>query len=357
MRKLFKKHKLAFPVALLLMIMFLMSPVSASTNKNPVKIAVFPFNDVQSQSLDLKISSILGNELLKYEFIRVLPVETVREKIYEIEPDFLWTGKKGTEKRGGILWKVEPLIIEEISENMSADYYVYGDFITIENEWRLDAYISGSKITGEKTPFAMQGTTNEEFQVKLKELAVLIADWLKYRYIIRMAEADIRLYMGNVIAHSAVVDKIKKYIYAYPESIPLRALLMDLYLKKKDVFSRELFDEGVKIVSLFNSSNADDTRYVMSLSLDPFDITAGVYEMNKEWVNGIKLRTRALQQFPGNLEKHRRILGNDYFFKASALEKAGQNSEALKNYKKALHYMNLQSEFYDRSREGLERLR
>jgi tetratricopeptide (TPR) repeat protein len=357
MRNFSKNNNLAFLGAMLLLIMFFLSPVSASDKKNPLRIAVFPFNDIQSQSLNFKISSILENELMRYEFIRVLPVEIVREKIYEIDPAFLWTEKKGMKKRGGILWKVEPLIIEEINKNISADYYVFGDFITIENEWKLDAYISGNKITGEKIPFAMQGTTYEEFPVKLKELAILIADWLKYRYTIEEAETDIRRYMGNLFTHSHVVDKIRKYINSYPESIPLRALLMDLYLKKKDVFSRELFNEGVQIVNLLNSSTADDTRYLMSLSLDPYDVIAGMHEKNEDWANAIKLRSRAIQRFPGNSEKHRRMLGNDYFFKASALEKAGQKSEALKNYKEAMHYLNSRSEFYDRSREGLNRLR
>jgi tetratricopeptide (TPR) repeat protein len=344
MRNFPKNNKLAFAGALLLLIMFFLSPAVDSDNNNPFNIAVFPFNDLQSHGLDLEISSILGNELLKYDFIRVLPVETVREKMYEIEPDFLWTEKEGMQKRGGILWKIEPLIIEEINENISADYYVYGDFIANENEWRLDAYISGSKISGEETPFALKGTTYEEFPVKLKELAVLIADWLNYRYTIQEAEEDIRRYMGNLFTHSAIVDKIKKYIDSYPESIPLRALLMDLYLKKKDVFSRELFDEGGQVVNLLNSS-------------DPFDVTAGMHEKNKEWSNAIKLRIRAIQQFPGNSEKHRQMLGNDYFLKASALEKAGQKSEALKNYKEALRYMKSHSEFYDRSRDGFNRLK
>ena len=128
MRNISNINKSAFSGVMLLLIMIFLSSVSASDNKNPFNIAIFPFNDVQSKSFDFKITSMLGNELLKYEFIRVLPVETVREKIYEIEPDVLWTEKQDLEKRGGILWTIEPFIREEIIETMSADYYVYGDF-------------------------------------------------------------------------------------------------------------------------------------------------------------------------------------------------------------------------------------
>ncbi len=115
-------------------------------------------------------------------------------------------------------------------------------------------------------------------------------------------------------------------------------------------------DEGLKIISLYDPSQEGDTRYLLSLSIDPFDAIAEVYEEEKAWENAIEIRNKALELFPYKPDSHKKGLGRDYYFFALSLKKEGYNAKALENYKKAMNYMSTSSKYFKQVKESIDTL-
>ena len=86
-------------------------------------------------------------------------------------------------------------------------------------------------------------------------------------------------------------------------------------------------------------------------------MTANIYEGKNDWKSAVYLRHKAERLFPHNLEKHRGMLGRDYYSYAVYLENKGDIAKALLNYKKAMTYLNPSSEYYDYARDGYDILR
>jgi hypothetical protein len=358
-RSLFRKRGAYFLLfmALVLLFSFLQVAYAGSLDGVKVRLAVFPFNDMSTDTLDTNIPAVLRSELSRYEFIEVIPVETVTRKIYEIEPSLLWTEKKGGEKRGGILWTVQPNLIKEVKQSVSADVSIYGELTRFGKRWRISARITEDENQGTEALFMITGLNDEEMTGELTGLAKTIADVLKGKNALREAEEYVRRYRGAVYTYTAVLEKIKGLVNSFYGSVPLHALLLDLYLQQKERNADNVLSESLKIMEIYDPEKGDDTRYLLSLNIDPFLTAAEIYEGKQEWSNAIAVRMTGLDAFPYRNDQHRIGLGRDYYLWGSSQEKAGQRASALESYEKSLTFLKPSSEFFQRAEEGIERLR
>ncbi len=350
-----RKHGIAFFVFLCLFVQGML-PQAADAHAEMVRIAVFPFNDIQSEAFDMNVAVVLRSELSRHDFIETVPVETIRERLYEIEPSYLWTEKRGRKKRGGILWRIEPEVVEEVRRKESSDFSIYGDLTRFRSRWRVDAYVLEGSDLKPKTSFTTTGSRDEEIPDRLAVMAKEIVDWLMTGRVLDIAEEEIRHYMGGLYTYSVVLEKIKKHVDSFSESIPLHALLLDLYLKEKEKYQDEIIKAGLKIITLYDPSGEEDIRYLLSLNIDPFEVTARVYENKKDWNKAIDVRNNALKLFPYRVDNHKIALGKDHYLFALSLEKRGEKAKALENYRRALIYLPRFSEDYKQAKEGLNRL-
>jgi tetratricopeptide (TPR) repeat protein len=331
-------------------------PSSAASETGKVSLAIYPFNDVSRNVLDMNISTALHIEFSGYGFIEIVPVEVIREKLYEIEPQFMWTEKEDAVKRGGILWKIEPRIVEKINEIVSAQYSLYGDLISIGDTWKVDVFL---KKEGEAAPvksFRLSGNKDDEIRAKLIGMSKSIADLLKSDAVLNGAEEDIRQYKGGMVSYSGVISIMKKHISTVPESVPLRALLLDLYLEDKERNREDILSDGLKIIDRLKVPEDADTRYLLSLALDPFDAAAGVYEQKQDWHNAIAIRDKALKLFPYNSDLHKEGIGRNYYYIAKSYEENGNREKAIDNYKTAVDYLPPSSGNFKEAMDGIERL-
>ncbi len=332
-------------------------PLSSAAENGKVSLAIYPFNDISRNSLNMNIHAVLYADFSGYGFIEIVPVEVIREKLYEIEPQFLWTEKEDVVKNGGILWKIEPRIVEKINETMSAEFSLYGDFIGFDDTWRVEAFLIKE---GEPEPvrsFKLTGRKYDELPAKLTGMSKSIADLLKRDAILNGAEEDIRQYKGGMVSYIGVISKIKKYFSTVPESVPLLALLLDLYLEDKDGNREDILSDGLKIIDLLKQPENTDTRYLLSLALDPFDAVAGVYEEKKDWDNAITIRDKALRLFPYNFELHKEGIGRNYYYNAKSFEEKGSREKAMNNYRTAISFLPPSSGYFKEAMEGIDRLK
>lgn len=331
-------------------------PLYAVAEDVKVSLAVYPFNDLHRNSLDMDIYDLLSTELTGYEFIRLVPVEVIREKLYEFEPQFMWTEKNDAVKRGGILWKIESGIVEKTNKAVNAQYSLYGDLMGFDKRWRVDAYLVKEGETDPVRRFSFNGMNYEEMLAKLTGMSKSIAEVLKGESVLDAAEEDIRQYKGGMVSYAGTIVKIKKHIVTVPESIPLRALLLDLYLEDKDLNQEDILIDGLKIISMIKDQESEGMRYMLSLALDPFDSVARVYEVKKDWDNAIKIRVRALDTFPLNPVLHKEGIGRSYYYIAGSFEEKGMTDKAVENYKTAVFYLQPSSVFYKNAMDGIRRL-
>ena len=324
-----------------------------SSGAKKIRVAIFPFNDLQSKSLNMGISSILKAGLSGYDYIETVPVEVVERKIYELEPSYLWTKREGSGDSAEIVWAIEPKIVEEVEEIVSAEFSVYGDLIRFGSDWTVVAYILKEKDLNIRKSFTVNSSKEEEIPERLKEVSKKIAEWLKRENILNEAEEEIRRYMGGLYTHSVALEKIKSLADTVQESVPLHALLLELYLEKKKRYREKIIDEGLKIIDFYDPANDDDTRYLLSLNIDPYDAAADIYEGKRDWKSAIYLRHKARKLFPYMEDKHIAGLGRDYYFYAYSFEKKGDSARALENYRKAVTYLSPASEHYNRARDRI----
>ncbi len=343
-------------LSFLLQIIF-QQPVAAVMKK--VRIAVFPFNDIQSESLDMNIPALLRAELIRHDFIEIVPVKTIRRRLYEIEPSLLWTVERGNKKSSGIIWSLEPRIVEKVNRKVFADLSIYGDITRFGIKWKVISYILKQSVftpSPEKS-FTATGYSDDEIPDKIVKMADEIINWLKSKKVLNEAEEDIRRYMGNIYTYSIVLEKMKKHVSSFPNSIPLNAHILNLYLKEKEKYQGEIINVGSKIISLYDPSREEDTRYMLSLDIDPFEVTAKVYEERRDWENAINIRNNALKMFPYKIADHTIVLGRDHYFLAISLEKKGQKERALDNYKKAITFLPPYSKDFKQAKKKFDSLK
>ncbi|RJR16160.1 MAG: hypothetical protein C4581_10475 [Nitrospiraceae bacterium] len=356
---LYMKKIFAFMTRFIISLSVLMAmefPLYAVAEDVKLSLAVYPFNDLRKKSLDMDIYDLLSTELSGYEFIRLVPVEVIREKLYEFEPQFMWTEKNDEVKRGGILWKIESGIVEKTNKAVNAQYSLYGDLMGFGKRWRVDAYLVKEGETDPVRRFSFNGMNYEEMPAKLTGMSKSIAQVLKGETVLNAAEEDIRQYKGGMVSYEGTIVKIKKHIVTVPESVPLRALLLDLHLEDKDLNQEDILIDGLKIISMIKDQESEGMRYMLSLALDPFDSVAQVYEVKKDWDNAINIRDRALNSFPLNPALHKEGIGRNYYYIARSFDEKGMTDKAVENYKTAVFYLQPSTVFYKNAMDGIRRL-
>lgn len=354
------KKSVALILNLFISLSFVMAaafPLTATAENGKVSLAIYPFNDVGRHSLDMNIPALFHAEFSGYAFIEIVPVEVIRNKIYEIEPQFMWTAKEDSVKKGGILWKIEPRVVEKINEAVNAQFSLYGDFTSSGESWTVDAFLIKDGEAESARPFSLTGLKYDELQAKLTDMSNSIAGLLKGDAELSGAEEEIRKYKGGMDSYAEVIGKMKKHISAVPESVPIRALLLDLYLEDKNSNREEIVSNGLKIIEMIKAPDNTDTRYILSLALDPFDAVAVIYEQRQERDKAIAIRDKALRLFPYNFELHKEGIGRDYYYIAKSFEEKGNRQKAMDNYKNAVTFLQSSSPDYEQSMEGIDRLK
>jgi hypothetical protein len=340
--------------------LLLVIPARAAELTQKARLAVFPFIDAESRMLTMNISSIVQRELLKYDFIEIVPLEREGDDIYEIEPSHLWTGVERGRKQGGIVWNIRHQVIEEIRAAKKSDYVVSGSIMKSGELLTLEVHVEKTDLIiskGQTPAFSTVASepTYKALSEKVPELTDAIADWLKKERVLGIAEEEMRRYLARVVSYADTVDALEGYVREHPQSIPLRALLLDLYLKKRTKNQRKILEEGLTIVELFKTAEMSDTRYLLSLSLDPFDVAAEAYEEKGDWANAISFRERALEVFPFKKNRHRESLARDLYFLGQAYEKTGNIAKARQQYNRAGEHVPASSEYGTKIREGFKR--
>jgi tetratricopeptide (TPR) repeat protein len=340
--------------------LLLVVPAHAAGLTQKARLAVFPFIDAESHMLRMNISSIFQRELLKYDFVEIVPLEREGDDIYEIEPSHLWTGVERGRKQGGIIWNIRHQVIEEIRAAKNAEYAVSGSVLRSGGQLKMEVRVTKTEriLSKEQVPAFSTGAaepTYKELSEKVPDLASAIADWLKKEHMQGKAEEEMRQYLGRIISYADTVNALEGYVREQPRSIPLRALLLDLYLKEKTKYQQKILEEGLTIVELFKTAEMSDTRYLLSLSIDPFDIAAEAYEENGDWENAISMRERALVLFSFRKRKHRDGLARDLYILGQAYEKKGHTARAFEHYNRAREYVSASSEYHTKIHDGIKR--
>jgi hypothetical protein len=277
---------------------------SAALAEMKKKVTLFPFSDLSSHHLDAASTSWVAAELLKKGFIELVPPEVVRQRIYDMESDSFWTGKKGKKNTRGTLWKIQPEMVDKISRGFTSDYSVYGDISRSEGKREIRTYISDRNANVLKV-FSVSAENRDEMPQKLAKLGRDIAAFLARHDIVEAAEEEVRKYLGMLSSLPTVIGKIEKMSSSSPESLPLKAILLDLYLKDETAYGNKIFDSASEIIKIYDPANGDDTRYLLSRYLDPFDVLAEQYEARGDWKKSIEIRERALRDFSFFSEKHK----------------------------------------------------
>lgn len=345
-------RRLAITFVFLSFLFIISSPAYASAK---VKIAVFPFNDTSSSAVNFKIASVLTAELSKTDFIEIVPVEVIKKNIIATEPEFLWTEQRDTEKRGGILWSITPKIIEEAAAKNNAAYTVHGNISWFNAQWRIDAYLSDAdkKIT---QVYSVSGDNEKNMPERLEGMSKEIAAVIKKEWIIKEAEEDVRLYMAGALTLPVIIERVEIQARYFSDSIPLNAILLDLYIKDKASYKDKIMGTGLNLIRLYKPSNEMDAQYLLSLNLDPFDIAAKGYEERDELNKAIEVREKALNVFPFYAARHKKGIGISAYNLAKRYEEKSEKKKAVEYYKKALLNLSPESEEFLLAKEKLNLL-
>lgn len=340
--------------ALLLPLLFIscLSSHALTSDTKRVRVAVLPFNDITSSSINIKIASVFMAELSKTDFIDVVPLEIIRRNIMAIEPNFLWTEQRGIEKRGRIVWDVEPKVVEEIVFRTGADYTIYGSISWFNTKWKIDAYLSDSDKNVIRV-YSIYGDKEEEVPEKLENISKETILLLQRETIVKEAEEEVRRYLGGTYTLPIAIERVEILARSFYDSIPLHAILLNLYLKNKMGYKEKVIDTGLKIIKLYNPSNDRDTKYLLSLNLDPFDAVASGYEEKEELNKAVEIREKALQVFPLYTTRHKRGIGIAAYNLAKVYEQKGEKVKALQYYKKAILYLPSESNEFLSAKEKL----
>jgi tetratricopeptide (TPR) repeat protein len=324
-----------FPISLMILSLTIIwcSIAHSAAGPRKVKVAVFPFNDLSISVTDMRVSSVLAAELATKDFIEIIPLEIIKSKILEVEPAFLWIGKR----RAAILWKIEAAVVEEVARKLDAEYSIYGDISWFGTKWVINAYVCENSKTIKV--FSSSGEREGEIPSKLSKMADEIAVLIRKETIAEDAEEEVRRFLGGMYSLPVVISKIERLSQLYPDSLPLHAILLDIYLRDKAHYKKGVLEVAQKIITLYDPSNDADTRYLLSLSLDPFDVLARIHEEEKEWIKAMEIREKALQLFPFYADKHRAGIGFSAYALAAIYEQKGEKDKSIAYYRKALSHL------------------
>jgi len=337
-----------------ILLIFIIIPSYVFSYDEVIKVTVLPFYDLRGGTLNDEVSEIIKMELLKDPVIRIVSYR-INEKIYnKFEPLYMWGQSEDGNKKGGIIWSINPVIIREIVNDPEVNYTIYGKIFEYEGKTYLSACIKD--MGREYTRSFNKTATSDNISKILSDIGNEIKIWLRNRYIIYLAETELRKLKGGILTYEHTIAKIKSYLEEFPDNIRLRTLLLEIYLYRKDSYKPEIFIESSKIIDLYTPSDSESTRYLLSRQIDPFDILADIYEKEGGLERAIEIRERALTVFPFNRERHEERLGMDYYLKASELRQK-RNPAHIKEYLlKAREYINQGSDLYKKIEIELQKI-
>ncbi len=329
-------------------------PVSADIKK--IKVLILPFYDLHKKNMDMAIPDTLRAALVRDKSIEIVPFEIAQRTTRKIEPSLFWAERGEGWYGGGLIWEVKEEVLQETAVRLSTDYIIHGNISRFGDRWRVDAYIYAG---GRKRPlwsFVSTGIQDNEIPENMDTMAKEISRWIHGELAVERAEEYIRGYMAGAHTYPATLKMVEGLVRDFPESIPLNAILMELYLKEKSRHKEAIIKTGLNIIDLYPSSSEDDARYLLSTGIDPFDVLAKIYEDGGLLKEAVATHEKALELYPYGTKHHRYGLGKDLYLFAVSLEKDGIIKEALDHYMRALEYLTPASEEYEPAKEGVTRL-
>jgi len=331
-------------------------PLNAlSDNNGIIKVTVLPFHDLRDNTLNSKVAEIIKIRLSSDPMMSLRDYRTT-EKIYNmIVPLYMWGYSENTIKRGGMIWSIEPIIKKEIINTSDVDYIIYGKIFGHEGKVYISTYVRYTKEKFITESFNRISSDNRISEI-LSDIGDEIKSWLRRRYIIHLAEEDLKRWRGGISAYEYTVSKIRSYIREFQDHILLRTLLLEVYLYKKEDFEPEIIRESSTIVNLYTPSNSEGTQYLLSRGIDPFDILSEIYEKQGKLEKAIEVRERALSVFPFNKKRHEERLALDYYIKAKELEVREDRDSARRYLLKAREFAPRKSDLYKKIERELNKI-
>ncbi len=276
-----------------------------------VRVAVFPFPDLSRSVADMRITSLIAAELATRDFIRIISPEVIRRRVLDLEPAYFEAGKDSSGNPAGIVYgRIASGIVEEVARNTDANFSVTGDISWFNTKWIISAHVAEVRDR-DAGDFRVSGVDEEELPGGIEEIATEIAVFIRDGAIVPDVEEEVRKYLGGIYSLSTVVSKVETLSLAYQDSLPLQAVLLDLYLRDRAAYRGKIAATASKVIALYDPAHGSDTRYLLSLSLDPFDVLARLYEENREWSKAIEVRKKSLEVFSFYAEKHRAGIARD----------------------------------------------
>ncbi|MFQ5329562.1 MAG: hypothetical protein ACE5D4_06190 [Thermodesulfobacteriota bacterium] len=356
----FLYHRSILPALLLLALSLtlILSPpdrVIAST-EGAIKVAILPFHAPSPGDNGEAIAMLISSALSRTSFITVLPNEIILTRVREVSPALLWGAEKGGERSGGLIWRIDASFVQEIAASTSANYTIYGAITRFGEGWRIETTLSAVGKDDLKRSFTSTGLADEEIPVMVGEVAQEIVLLIQKAHLMTEAGEVVRLYLAGISTYGAAAERLEELAGEFPDHLPLHLLILNHYLKDKPHHHEEILRVGHKAIALYKGANEEELRYLRVYDLDPFDVTAMVYEGRNQWERAIDIRVEALQLISRNLALHRAALGLDYYHLARFHDKTGRDKAAMEGYRKALEYLPQHSKEFPVATERLKLL-
>lgn len=311
------------------------------------KIGLLPFNDLNRKEVDLTIPSLIQTELAGYEGLEVLPMDVVMKEIERVRPELLWE----EESSKGMWLIMERERIEKVKPALSADILLYGDRSRFGDVVRVNIYLSKKGKEGLYKTFSVEGR-EEELPEKLKEVSKEIASFIASEGALKRAQEYARGYRGGIYTYEVTLRAIKGLLEKWG-SVRIEAIYLSLLLERGKEREGDILKEGKRLIELYDPLREEDTRFLLSLGLDPFDTVARIYESEGRLKEAIEIRKKALEVFPYNRKRHTKALGKDHYLLGLSLEEKSNREEAKRHYREALRLLPPSLEEYRKAKERL----
>nr|MBC8412200.1 hypothetical protein [bacterium] len=255
-----------------------------------------------------------------------------------------------------IVWQFKTFPVARARATLPADFIVHGDTIGSGEGRVVNIHLREFSRSEPVRTITLTVWSEEEFMAGLETAAGRIGSWIIRAKAIDLSEELIREYLAGLIGYGDAVTELRRLADLDSSSMPVFALLLDLQKRHVVGNDRDLIETGEKVIALYDPKVGEDTRYLLSLDLDPYDITASVYERWAEWSEAIKLRKLAFQRYPFGRAAHEQKIGMAYLQQGISFEKKGRVDDAMDSFINAMTHLPEQSEPYISAKEAFERL-
>ncbi|MGR3219786.1 MAG: tetratricopeptide repeat protein [Candidatus Anammoxibacter sp.] len=350
------------------------SPSSFAVKK---KIALFPVrNNTDIPGLQESIPDLLRAELFRSGFFDIVERDVLYKTIWRIaisdlikieNTDGARTGPAGSGNFRGqevdLFSRLKRTEVERVLDFVDADYIIkgsvnkFGELISFNFEL-IDTYTK-------KTLEIMSAEANdvESIPVVIKGFVSIVKKICVRENIDDIADGAVGKYRAGLVTFETTVADLAKVVLMVPESIYAKTLLLILYKEKglKD----DAIDVCKSIVSTSSRHKAGVLEVFARLGVDPFEVLASFYAEDGRLQAAADVYAKAIKTIPSNTYRYYKNMGVIFLkqkkpedaidaFKRSielnlrdfgshyqlgiAYEMGGQDSEAVKEYRKSLKY-------------------